>query len=193
MLPHIATEIVNLAKDLALIGAAIWATIRFRKERTYEAALEIGFHASTVSTSSLTTTFLEVTFINRGKLMLQARTAPKGGFVFNDKMERVLYGGDLKLRRLSSTPASPEVHLDWFSSKALTDICEINLLSEYENLQENGRIDFWMEPGEVYRLGVPLCLPSGVYIAKVTFVGAHKPEDFWSRIVAFDVKEQAKV
>jgi hypothetical protein len=107
------TKIVSFVKDLALIAAAVWATIRFRKERTYEAALEIGFGVSTVSTSSPTTTLLEVTLTNRGKLMLQARTAPEGGFAFTDEVERVLYGGDLKLKRLNYTPTSAETHLDW--------------------------------------------------------------------------------
>jgi hypothetical protein len=65
------TKFISFVKDLALVAAAVWATIRFRKERTYEAALEIGFGGSTLSTSSPTTTLLEVTLTNRGKLMLQ--------------------------------------------------------------------------------------------------------------------------
>jgi hypothetical protein len=182
-------DAVKLVRDLALIAASVWAVIRFRKERTYEAALEIGFNTATVAGCNPSTTFLEVVLTNRGRLMLQARTPPEGGLAFNDGVERVRYGGDLKLKRLSVAPNSTEVHLDWFSSKSLTDVCEINLLSEYENLQEGKRIDFWMEPGEVYRLGVPLCLQPGVYLAKITFIGANRREDFWSRIVAFEVKQ----
>jgi hypothetical protein len=181
-------DFVELLKDVALILASAWAVWRFRKERTYEAALEIGFNTTTVAGCNPSTTFLEVVLTNRGKLMLQARTPPEGGLAFNDGVERVRYGGDLKLKRLNIAPSSAEVHLDWFSSKSLRDVCEINLLSEYENLQEGKRIDFWMEPGEVYRFGVPLCLEPGTYLAKITFIGAKSIEDFWSRIVAFEVK-----
>ena len=185
------TDAAEILRDLALAATGVWAAIRFRKERTYEAALEIRFNATVVSVGSLTTTFLEVTLINLGRSMLQARPVPERGFVFNDGIEQVRFAGDLKLKRLD--PASPgtDVHLDWFSSKSLTDVCEINLLSEYENFQGK-RIEFWMEPGEVYRLGVPLNLEPGIYLAKITFVGANKTEDFWSRITAFEVKQQAE-
>ena len=44
-----------------------------------------------------------------------------------------------------------------------------------------------MEPGEAYHLGVPLKLTPGIYLAKITFVGADNDFDFWSRIVELEV------
>jgi len=63
----------------------------------------------------------------------------------------------------------------------------LNLLVEYEDPQHGNRVDFWLEPQECYHLGRIVILPTGHYLAKVTFVGAGDDEDFWSRVQYFEV------
>jgi hypothetical protein len=97
-------------------------------------------------------------------------------------------------------------YIDWWSSDAepialreLTDreksepepekrMRHVPLLHEYE-LDGKG-IEFFMEPGEECRVGVPLLLEPGHFLAKIVIVGERAgASEYWSRIVHIEAPE----
>jgi hypothetical protein len=147
-------------------------------------ALEIDLHSTfkTLGTQQLFA-FIEVQLTNKGKVKLGAKNRQSSP-AYSDKVEQLRYSGSLKLKKIKAHAASAK-WIDWFNDSSFEDASdEINLLHEYENPEQG--TDFWMEPGEVYTLGVPLTLTPGIYLAKVTFIGSRSNEEFWSRVMMID-------
>jgi hypothetical protein len=110
---------------------------------------------------------------------------------YEDDEEKLAYSGSLQLKKFKLPRPVGEGWINWFDQDAFEPcgLKEINLLNEYQDPKKD-RTDFWMEPGEVYRLGVPLVLRDGCYLAKVTFIGKGSDSNFWSRIVLVQTPEK---
>ena len=174
----------HLVVGLASIVGGIWIVLRLWRERAFDTALGIDVRVSPPFAGAPQLTFLQVTLRNKGKVQLQAKESKPPAF--QDKGETVPHSCTLQLKKLLSS--SPDVWINWFDRKNFDPnfSLEVNLLSEFEDTAK-GMTDFWMEPGEAYRLGVPLSLPRAVYLGKVTFIGEGSDREFWSRIFVVDV------
>ncbi len=172
----------------SLVGGA-WIILRLVRERKWDSALAIDIKSSFVPDKRLLT-FIEVRLRNKGKVQLRAKVyRSEEGLAFGDGVENLKHSCSLRVKKLISPLASGDSWIDWFDNKNFDSpqLDEINLLNEYEDPKQNNRTDFWMEPGEVYKLGVPLTLNPGIYLAKVTFVGNRSDSEFWSRIALVKV------
>jgi hypothetical protein len=187
--PHWAEPFEHIVLGVASVIGGLWVLLRLIQERLWDSALDINIRSSMVSTETHPLTFLEVKLINRGKVQLRAKVRRTRGLAFEDKAEQIKYTCSLKLKRLRPPIVSTNAWIDWFDDKNFETMqyLEIDLLNEYGDPNRNDRTDFWMEPGEVYKLGVPLALCSGIYLAKVTFIGERSDSEFWSRIKMIDV------
>ncbi|HYM75863.1 MAG TPA: hypothetical protein VE377_07780 [Candidatus Dormibacteraeota bacterium] len=185
-----AETIEHVTVALASIIGGVWVLFRFFNERTLESALTIDIDASLTPVDGKLLTFVDVKLSNVGKVRLQAKPADPSENAYDDKVETLKYSCSLRLKKLLSLADASDAVIDWFKDKNVADssLGEINLLNEYEDPENHYKVDFWMEPGEVYHLGVPLVLSPAVYLAKVTFVGDRCDKEFWSRIVVVRVQ-----
>ena len=179
----------DVVVSLAAVAGGLWALLRFKRERSDESALdmEVAIRSDRTSTVGNLAVFVETKLRNVGKTKLQAKPITKGSVAYSDSAEKIAYSGSLQVRLVSVSAAG--TCLDWYDDSALRPIRglhEINLLSEYDIPERNDLLDFWMEPGETYTLGRTIMLPPGLYLAKVTFIGA-LDGDFWTRLVQFSV------
>jgi hypothetical protein len=182
-----AQIVQNVSVALASIIAGIWALLRLRRERTHEAALKIEILSTPVDPGARYTA-IEVILTNQGHVKLQANEAIKPGPVYADRLETISFSCTLAVKRIADHAEGKSFCIDWFDSDLFSlAIPEINLLAEYQNPERNERVEFWMEPGESYRVGSVLRLPPGPYLAKVTFVGSNSSEDFWTQVTHFSV------
>lgn len=172
----------------SLIGGA-WVLFRFINERALESALTIGVEASTISFDGTPLTFVDVTLTNVGKVRLQAKPVNQETTAYKDEkgVEIVQYSCDLGIKKLLSGVYQTGDLIDWFKKEGFGPPLEFTLLNEYEDPDKDNRVDFWMEPAEEYHLGMPLRLDTGIYLVKVTFIGARSDKEFWSRIVMVQV------
>jgi hypothetical protein len=180
----------HIVVGLASIVGGLWIVLRLIRERKWDSALGIDIKNSSIPVGNQTLTFIEVRLRNRGKVQLRAKAArTEDGFAFDDGVEKLRYSCSLRLKGVSGLAPDQAAWIDWFSDKRLTNAQtgEINLLNEYEDPKQDNRTEFWMEPGETYKLGVPLQLSDGAYLVKVTFVGDRGDDEFWSRIAVIRV------
>lgn len=183
----IAQIVQSVSVALASLIAGIWALLRLRRERTYEAALKIEVDSTPVDPGARYTA-IEIILTNQGHVKLQANEAIKPGPVYADRLETISYSCSLSVKRIADQAEGKSLRIDWFDPDLFSlAIPEINLLAEYQNPDRNERVEFWMEPGESYRVGSLLHLPPGTYLAKVTFVGSNSSEDFWTQLTHFTV------
>ena len=185
-----AETIEHVIVALASLIGGLWVFFRFVNERAYESALTIGIDSSTITVDGAPLTYLDVTLTNVGKVKLQAKPVDRFTTAYEDKVEKLQYSCGLSIRKPLSDVTKTGDLIDWFEHTRFepSKFLEFNLLNEYGDPEDNNRVDFWMEPGEQYHLGMPLRLDAGIYLAKVTFIGARSDKEFWSRIVAFQVR-----
>jgi hypothetical protein len=131
--------------------------------------------------------FIDVVLTNTGQRRIDASTdsPSKMGPRFEASIR---FAGSLQLRKVSpSAPAHPS-HIDWWNPAngflEPQNISETDLFKEYSD--QNGRVEFFMEPGEKYNLGNAFYMEPGTYLAKVVIVGQRKDE-YWGRIVKVEV------
>jgi hypothetical protein len=188
------TDIIsNVVVTLAALAGGLWAVFRFWRERTDEAALDltVSHRSSPLGKNHLVAITLELA--NKGKTRIQAKTKrTETDFAFDDTVEKLHHPCSLQIGKFKTPDQSSPVRIDWFEAGQVVENVpglqpEINLLSEYEDPENNNIIDFWLEPGETYRLEAPLILPEGLYLGKVTFVGAGGDSNFWSQVFSFAV------
>ena len=183
------TEVVhNIVVTIAAVVAGIWAWNRLKRERTDEAAIEMALSTTSTDVGGDHLVFFPVQLANKGKTKIEAKSArDANGWVFDDGPEKLRYPCSLQIRRINAAKGAQPQSLDWFEGGPWQDMrvfrneMEINVLLEYQNPKAGEKIEFWMEPGEIYRLGVPVLLPAAAYIAKLTFVAADQPEDWLDR------------
>jgi hypothetical protein len=191
-LSDLAGVVHDVIVSIAALAAGLWALLRLRRERSDESALsiDVSVKSDRIDAADEHLVFMAVVLKNVGKTKIEAKHKKVDGLTFKDRGERLHYACSLQVKRVTPCSEVSSRCLDWFKSHSLEgveNISEMNLLSEYENPDKGDRIEFWMEPGEVYCLGKSLMLRAGVYIAKVTFVASKSDEDFWTRMVQFAV------
>jgi hypothetical protein len=181
--------IVGLA---ALVGG-LWVILRLKRERTDEDALSIEVSSTTSPYGSEFSVFFDIRLHNVGKTKIQAKPSrAKAEYAYDDSVEKLLYSGSLQLQRvvITAVPAGGRV-LDWFDKsgrlEAVPDLPEMNLLSCYEDPNNDNRVDFWMEPGEIYSVGASVILPAGLYLAKITFIASRSDRNFWTRMIQLHI------
>jgi hypothetical protein len=215
------TEVIhNIVVTLAAVVGGIWVLNRLKRERTDEAALEMTLAAKSSPVGNQHLVFFTVQLANKGKTKIEATTKKTATYAFDDGVEKLRHSCSLQIRLIDETRIGVPQSLDWFEGgpwqemKLFRGEAEINVLIEYENPKAGDKMEFWMEPGETYRLGLPVVLPVGVYLAKLTFVGAEQPvglldtflrssglirtndrceqENFWSQVYSFTVPASAE-
>jgi hypothetical protein len=180
----------DIVVTLAALAGGSWALLRFKRERSDESALdlEVSVKSEKTSTANTFAVFVEAKLKNVGKTKIQAKPTTKGSVAYGDADEKIAYSGSLLVRSVS-VPAAIG-YLNWYDKtmvKPIPDLDEIDMLSEYEIPDKDSLLEFWMEPGETYTLGKTIMLTPGLYLAKVTFIGARNDGDFWTRLVQFSV------
>ena len=180
----------DIVVTLAALAGGSWALLRFKRERSDESALdmEVSVKGDKTTTANTFAVFVEVKLKNVGKTKIQAEPTARGDIAYKDADEKIAFSGSLQVRSVSVPSAAG--YLNWYDEKIampIPGLSEINLLSEYEIPEKAGLLDFWMEPGETYTLGKTVALTAGLYLARVTFIGARNDGDFWTRLVQFSV------
>jgi hypothetical protein len=184
----------NVSTGVAILLGGLWAVIRFRLLRTDQTALAIKMTPTIVKYSdALYLVFLDVACQNKGSVRLVASNRRPA---FDDDSaangEVIQYSLDLQLRGIRGHLGQGQV-LDWWdkgSEQWDAPGYECDLAEDYED-PKTKVTDFWLEPGERYHLSTTMLLPSGAYLAKVTFVGDGDPRELWRR--SFLVKVPAEV
>jgi hypothetical protein len=211
---HDYWEIVLQALTLTVtLVAACFAYFRFIANRTLQTRLGIVTTIRSVPYGKLYLTCFEVKLSNTGTVKLGARK-----ILPPDKDKRwgevVPYACSLQVKQLKQ--GLPEGKgLGWFDPDCgplslPTDNGDPkheaqNLLSEYMVTDSKGKdvsCDFWMEPGESYKLSVARILAPGHYLGKITFLGQREgfpwcvlqtihadidDGEFWSATLVFTV------
>lgn len=190
------TGLHDVVVSIAAVAGGAWVLLRLWRERSNQAALTIGFASNSIPDGSAHIVFLNVTLTNVGKSMIKAKVKKCNSRAYGDKDERIDYAGSLQLRKVKPTDPPTLGEINWFKNPVLHDVPHIgtiNLLSDYENPDRDNRLEFWMEPSESYNLGRHVILGPGLYVAKITFIGAGADTDFWTRIVQFSVPEAMRM
>jgi hypothetical protein len=184
------TGLHDMVVSVAAVAGGAWVLLRLWRERSNQAALTIDFAASSKPFEAAHIVFLNITLTNVGKSMVKAKVKKGGAIAYGDKDERLEYSCSVQLRKVQPSAPPAVAELDWFKSPAMhriPNITAINLLSDYENPDRDNRLEFWMEPAESYSLGRHVILSAGIYVAKITFIGAGADTNFWTRVVQFVV------
>jgi hypothetical protein len=187
------TDVVNnVVVTLAALAAGLWALFRLWRERTDEAALDMSVSQQTAPFGKDCLVTLTVELTNRGKTKVQAKTErTASGFAFDDSVEKLSHAFSIQIKRFKDSSPIHDRRLDWFEGGPVEPVgglsSEINLLTDYQDPENNNVVDFWLEPGETYRLGVPLVLSAGLYLGKATFIAAGGDQNFWTQVFSFAV------
>jgi hypothetical protein len=183
----------KLLGGTALLIGAGWALTHFVLKRTNEAALKIDMTGGRPIVDKGRVIFTaDVVLENIGGVRIAARRKQFDNehllpAYVHPGNERLEYSVSMLIRPLPKAKQSGT--LDWFDFdgrlKPSDLIAEINLIDSYE--VEDKKVNFWMEPSEVYHLPVIQELEPGNYLAMVTFVGDRGEFEFWRRFFVFDV------
>lgn len=177
------------AVGLAALAGGAWALGKFIRERAGEPALVITTAVEQAPLEDgLMFVVVTISLKNVGKVMIAAKPkADQDGYVFDDGSDRLRFPCTLELRPVAQAASAPLL-IRWYEQGQARPVSDgIDVLEEYRDNRSDNQVDFWMEPGESYHIGVPLKLSLGAYLAKVTFVGAKNPDDYWSRQFGFAV------
>ncbi len=178
----------HLATVVALLIGGGWVLYQYVIRRSGESGLSIDLKAQTSEwkpESKLA--FVDVVLRNTGQRCIDATTDSPSSL--EQQFEgSIRYAGSLQLRKLNSQASGAVAHIDWWDKSsgwlAQPIVPETDLLKEYTD--QEGTVEFFMEPGEEYHLGNVFILEPGIYLAKIVFVGQRKAE-FWGRIIKIDV------
>lgn len=186
---YVADAVQNSVTTIAILIGGVWAIYRFWLRRENQTAINLDIDYRTEPQGDLYVVFVGVTVANCGMVAVRAKEKVPA---YKDDVEVVRCSGHLRLRPIRGALAS-HGQVEWFPSGGERapregDI-EADLLSEY---MVDGRLNFWAEPGETYKIGATLMLPSGQYMGMVTFVGDGGEEEFWRQIFLLIVPQQSK-
>lgn len=188
LLKEFAETADHLATVVALLIGGGWVLYQYVIRRSGESGLyiDLNMQASDWKPGSKLV-FIDVVLRNTGQRCIDATTDSPSSL--EQQFEgSIRYAGSLQLRKVSSQASGAVVHIDWWdkSSGLLAQpvIPETDLLKEYTD--QEGKVEFFLEPGEEYHLGNAFILEPGIYLAKIVFVGQRKAE-FWGRIMKIDV------
>lgn len=201
-------------KVFAILLGVCGAIYQFVLRRAFESALLIELKIDTSACDLYSTrcaTHVHVTFRNIGNRRITApeELSPHEIALYE---RSIAFPADLSIRRVreedggTATALLPDEFVTWWTkspspesqtaafidSPRLEKVCgSVSLLSEYS--VANGKIGFFMEPGEEYCFSNLIFLSPGHYLAKVVFVGARSSAaEYWSRIEYFYIPPRTK-
>jgi hypothetical protein len=186
-----AQIIESLATTLGIIVAGLWAFFTFKKKREVETAISLDLvtYSQEYNNDHYIVVF-EAIIRNRCHTKLKARYNCSSEFPFDFKDgtgEKYKSAFDLKIVPFPQNIKAGSV-IYWYHY-ANEPILEIDLLQLYRNFPKIPSFAcFWMEPDEEHKFGIPVILPAGLYMAKLTFLGEDEI-DFWSRIFLVKVPQ----
>jgi hypothetical protein len=165
----------------AVIVGGLWALRTYRLHRQAETAVDLQTKVQLYRHGTSMLAFVEVQLGNRGRVRIDASGQKPA---YRDEDETVPCAGHLRIRPVAPGLA-PGRGLHWFdgSTSAEADI-EDDFLSSYET---GGKVLFWLEPGECYRLGSTVLLEPGLYMGMATFIGSG-PKEFWRQVFMVDAR-----
>jgi len=196
--------IKSLAEASAVVIGGIWTWYLFWLQREKEPAIGIEFKYKCIPNGSqLSVVYFDVTFSNIGKVRVQGRRSRNPAYPTAkdrpDKEETLQYGCSLLLRHVPHGLPANAV-LDWFNQESGergkelgklvfdTPPIEADLLYDYAIKLSSGEVtDFWMEPGELYDVGVGFVLLPGTYLAIITFLGETSDDELWRRKALIEI------
>jgi hypothetical protein len=178
------SAISDIVMMLAIVVAGIWALHRYAISREHATNL---FLQATYDThyfqESTSTVFVTVRLENRGKSKLSAKPGGKGTRAhvpaYKDHVDTLNFACGIQFREL--TISQKFGHISWHDLQDTKAIGELNILKEFETLDESS-IDFHLEPGEIVEITIPVHLPKAHYIAKIHFIGAGDNMEYWSKL-----------
>lgn len=184
----IAEFVYHIAAAVAVIVGGGWVLYQYLIRRAGETGIGISVEAVVSAWSDAERlVFLDVLLRNIGNARLDASAASSSDLE-SEFGKSIGYSGSVQLRRVNKLQPVKIGHLDWRSESSglspLEGVPEVDLLKEYRDKQ--GRVEFFMEPGEEYHFGNAFILEPGTYLAKVVFVGK-RPVEYWSRTVQVQV------
>ena len=184
---YTAQIIESIITAIGILIAGLWAFTRFRNKRENETALSLDLETSFIEYDrDHQIVFFQAVLKNFGQVKIEAINKCKPAYLdtFGDGTKEIIsYALDLKVRAIPGDLPGRKI-IYWYPEPS-NDIFEVDLLQEYEDYVTNN-LWFWMEPGEEYKLGVPVILSPGNYLAKLTFLGKGKQE-YWSRMFLIKV------
>jgi hypothetical protein len=195
-LAPIGSAIGALLTGVGASGLALWALLKYKRERENKTKLSIVLSNYNYFINNLNQIYLDVLLKNEG--IVEFRTfkrfhkAKKGNpseseYTWKDSIETVKYSIELQIKKVKQC----QVAFDWFDPNQYdTVIDHINLLKDVEIPDDPKDPPFYIEPRESYHLGCWVQLDKGLYEAKVIVVGEQKnlPDDFWTCRFPFEVK-----
>ena len=186
---YVADAIQNSVTTTAILIGGVWAIYRFWLRRENQTAINLDVDYRIEPQGDLYVVFVGVTVANCGVVAVRANEKSPA---YEDDVEVVRCSGHLRLRPIRCAPAS-QSQVEWFPTGGgrapIEGDIEADLLSEY---MVDGRPKFWAEPGETYKIGATLMLPSGQYMGMVTFVGDRGKEEFWRQVFLLIVPQRSE-
>ena len=202
---------LDVLKTLAILLGISGAVYQFVLRNTFESALLIDVTVSTHDCHAARfATNVEVRFKNIGNRRITAPAELSLSEIEKDYEGSILYPADLSIRRVQAqtTGEMPDQShtaaevVTWYPAAppsqplragvncpptTLKAVCDpVSLLADYS--KADGKIEFFMEPGEEYCFSNLILLPPGDYLAKIVFVGTRAgASEYWSRIAYFCV------
>lgn len=183
----------QIVLTIAIIFGGIWALFRFRLLREYEGNIELEVSTNcTPCENGNSIVFINTTIKNTGtrtviatpKKYLNGKLVP----IYTNNNIPIYHSFVLQIKRMD-TSIQGSIAYDWYGSSNFTQ--DDNLPDEIDLLLESNIPpnigDFWLNSGDTCHLGTVVKLPSGHYLAKVSFVGTHGTADYTSRILYFHV------
>lgn len=180
---------LSIIQQLAVVVAAAvggyWALHKIKKEREWDTALEIDVDTSVTPLEHGFLVYVVVILTNKGRVKLQAKPVDSKQVAFCDSAEKLQHSCTLQIKKLKNASVVSGSCVSWFSEDKFHShqFPQIDLLDEYNNPDLGNKTEFWMEPGETYKLGTILALSEGTYLMKITFIGSEADTDFWSRTI----------
>lgn len=153
----------HLATVVALLIGGGWVLYQYVIRRSGESGLSIDLNAQTSDWKpGSKLVFIDVVLRNTGQRCIDATTDSPSSLepLFEGSIR---YAGSLQLRKVNSQSSGAVAPIDWWdkSSGLLVQpvVPETDLLKEYTD--QDGKVEFFMEPGEEYHLGNAFILEPG--------------------------------
>jgi hypothetical protein len=182
----------HAAKVIAILAGGVWVLYQFLLRRAFESTLSLDVTVTAVPSGNLYRAFVEIAIANTGNRRIYSakKLSEKQKTEYEASIE---YPCDLQIRNVGA-PNAKCFYWDWWAApeERLAHLSRNDHVSVLSEFSLNDRtLDFFMEPGEKYRLGHLFELPAGYYAAKVVFVGARAgASEYWSRIFFFSIPDR---
>jgi hypothetical protein len=197
---------ISILTLLSLAAGFFFALYRFGIKREKHCFLNITLDKQVIcKKNNLLLVSIKIGLANKGETRIFPRTKyqKKSEFLFEDKFDKCMYSGTLKIRRVPIN--NEQLISNWYSLKPIDSINslqdenenrsfnleQINYLDEYLDTRSNfKKLHFWIEPKEEHTFDIPIWLEPGIYAVKAFFLGKrikYRNEEYWSRTTFINI------